>query len=617
MNNYKILEEKNEIDDHLLDIIGNEFKFDHEKGLAEWIKNSVDAYNRQRVSDSDKKIVIRFFDDNDDVLFECIDFVGMSSNDINKALKRWGDPEAAKRGIIKKTYGGHGNGGKFYMRQMFDKSYFITYKDGLLNIFGFNEKRRYGFADQFKDRKVNIPEALKIAGINNLDVKNIKGFTVVRGYKPRGTGKQIKVYKICDKLKKHPQSMRIMERIQINVIYNNEEIFHALKSDQIKPLKGFEAPTIIDLPGKILNSDDHEKHEILLANKKFERGVIILKTSEIALSSNSKYGDLNRIDIVGEMGVVASYSLREFGLYYPQTDFIYGECSCPILEDPEDDCVSNDRVKLIVNDKSNAVLDLIKEAIEDLCKKISGQEKKEKEENNKKISSDFNNFLNQWKNRFMNKIIGEILIGQNSNISGESGGDSGDGNGSDKEPIINDSFDSGDGGNGVPPVIGPSELSNKDNDDKGGSGEEENKAKNSHFPRVLLSGHDSDPLDPDNKIFLQPSQGLIYQRPQDVKEGIYWINTSSPLAGFIIKEYSAESVRWRDYLFQRYVDIFIKEALIRLEKKEPDRFNANTIDGEIFGKLVTRIHEVASKELNSFLFDESYNIESDGYSREK
>lgn len=611
MKNYKILEEKNEIDDHLLDIIGNEFKFDHEKGIAEWIKNSVDAYNRQKISDTDKQIVLRFFDEGSDVLFECIDFVGMSSNDINKALKRWGDPEAAKRGEIKKTYGGHGNGGKFYMRQMFDKSHFITYKDGFLNIFGFNEKRKYGFADDFKDKKINIQEALKIAEIDNLNIKNINGFTVARGYKPRGIGKQIKVYKICDKLKRHPQSMKIMDRIKINVFYNNEEIFSALKADEIKPLKNFETPIVNDLPIQVTNIDGNEKNEVLLANSKFEQGKITLKTSEIALSSNSKYGDLNRIDIIGEMGVVASYPIREFGLYYPQTDFIYGECYCPILEDSDDDCVSNDRVKLIVNEKSTILLNLIKESIEDLCKKISGQEKKEKEENNKKISSDFNNFLNQWKNKFMNKIIGEILIGRNSNIDGESGtGNFGNENIDGVNPIVHESFDSGNGGDGIPPLINNEDFSDKnDNGNESKGGGEDNKAKNNHFPRILLSGHDIDPLEPGNKIFLQPSQGLIYQRPQDVKEGIYWINTSSPLADYIINGYGAESVRWRDYLFQRYVDIFIKEALIRLEKKEPDRFNANTIDGEIFGKLVTKIHEVASKELCSFLFDESYTIE--------
>lgn len=35
------------IDEAVLDLIGNEFKFDHAKGLAEWIKNSCDAYLRE------------------------------------------------------------------------------------------------------------------------------------------------------------------------------------------------------------------------------------------------------------------------------------------------------------------------------------------------------------------------------------------------------------------------------------------------------------------------------------------------------------------------------------------------------------------------------------------
>jgi hypothetical protein len=39
----KILPEPNEFADELLDVVGQEFRFDHPKGLAEWIKNSADA----------------------------------------------------------------------------------------------------------------------------------------------------------------------------------------------------------------------------------------------------------------------------------------------------------------------------------------------------------------------------------------------------------------------------------------------------------------------------------------------------------------------------------------------------------------------------------------------
>lgn len=588
--NYKIVEEKNVIDDNLLDIIGNEFKFDHEKGIAEWIKNSVDAYIRSNISD-DKQIIILKFNDQikSKATFECVDFNGMTAVDIDKALKRWGDPEAAKRGLKKKVYGGHGNGGKFYMRQMFEKSYFVSYKNGLLNIFGFNENKKYGFANNFKNKKADYKEALKVAGLNEEEMskdfiektkRGEVGFTVVKGIAPLSMKNKISVYKICEKLKKHPQAMRIMDRISVEVIYNNSVIFKELKPEKIKSLEGFEIPSVAVIPEKI----DYRGNEICFTNKKYEPGKIILKTSEIALSS--RFSELNRIDIIGEIGVIASYPLRELGLYYPQTDFIYGECECPILEDSEDDCVINDRSRLADNDKTKALLGWIKEQVQILCEKISEKEEKEREDVSKKISSDFNNFLDQWKNKFMAKIFSDILVGPGA---GDEGGNRANG--------LLGEFESGKGNKG--------KNGGGQGSDKGGGGTPK---RGNRFPSVLLSGYDEDPLNKGSKLFLQPEQGLVYQRPQDDKEGIYWINTSSPLANAILERYGANSVRWRDYLFQRYVDIFVKESLIKLEKKEPDRFNAATIDGEILGKVVTMIHNAAAKDLDAFLFEEHYEI---------
>jgi hypothetical protein len=59
MSQFKISEQANVIDDNLLNIFGNQFKFDHAKGLAEWIKNSVDAYNRDQRADEDQFIYVR------------------------------------------------------------------------------------------------------------------------------------------------------------------------------------------------------------------------------------------------------------------------------------------------------------------------------------------------------------------------------------------------------------------------------------------------------------------------------------------------------------------------------------------------------------------------------
>ena len=57
---FTIKEQPNVFDDAFLDIIGNEFRFDHVKGLAEWIKNSADAYTRADVPDSGQFVYLRF-----------------------------------------------------------------------------------------------------------------------------------------------------------------------------------------------------------------------------------------------------------------------------------------------------------------------------------------------------------------------------------------------------------------------------------------------------------------------------------------------------------------------------------------------------------------------------
>ena len=41
----------------------------------------------------------------------------------------------------------------------------------------------------------------------------------------------------------------------------------------------------------------------------------------------------------------------------------------------------------------------------------------------------------------------------------------------------------------------------------------------------------------------------VYQRDIDVKAGIYWINTSRPLADKLREKEGANSARWREYSF--------------------------------------------------------------------
>ncbi len=165
----------------------------------------------------------------------------------------------------------------------------------------------------------------------------------------------------------------------------------------------------------------------------------------------------------------------------------------------------------------------------------------------------------------------------------------------------------GEGGTGetdAPPVLDP-EANDDDSDraggSEGGAGDEEKTGPRS--PTVLLSGHDADPLDPlGGPVHCSPRHPAVYQRYEDVSNGIYWINTSRPLARRILDGYGAHSTRWRDYMFQRYVEIILKQSIHELEKKH-GMLSADMIDGHI-NELYMQVHDQAEEDLAHFLFDE-------------
>lgn len=673
----KIQEVPNVFDDRLLDIIGNAFKFDHVKGLAEWLKNSIDAYARIKVPHSDQYVVFRFTDEGSQPpTFECIDFVGMSAIDIEKAFKRWGDPEAAKRGVYVKTYGGHGNGGKFYMRQMFKRSHFITYKDGKLNIFGFSENRKYGFASGYEDKEMDPVKAMKLANINKLPItKEIKdkildkqtGFTVVKGTGPNGIKNKIKVVKEIERIKHHPQSRRILLRSNVFVVHNDESLYGLLRPEELEPLEKFSELRVIEVPKSLPLKTGGETSSVVLSNQKYEPGKLILRTSKEAMTKGSKMGELNRIDIIGELGTIGSYPLYEIGVMgFPQAAFIYGECEVPILEDPENDCVSNDRSRLVVNNTTTALIYWIAEEVDKLASEIAETEREQQKAAQKEITSRFNDILNQWKNKHMKRIFADILGGnENGGGGGRTGKLTAPPNGFDfkftvaKIPVETSSPLTLKVSVPKPIPIGTIIFAESNNEfvelsdnkfslkaenikttDEGQDvgilnihatglriGEkatitasagkykssidievvEGGSSEGSKHPKVLLSNHDNDPLEiaPGGRLILGERDPVVYQRPQDVKQGIYWINTSSPMAVGVYKKFGFDSLQWRNFLFQRYVDIFVKELVYELYRKDYENFSAERVDVEI-SELIRNIHTNAKEDLDAFLFDESF-----------
>jgi hypothetical protein len=578
------------IDVAVLDLIGNEFRFDHAKGLAEWLKNSSDAYLRDGVPDNDQLIIVRISETGNKITrIECIDFVGMEKTQIDDAFKRFFDPEAAKRGAKQanlKTLGGHGNGGKFYMRQMFKSSRAMTYRNGRMNIFGFNEKRQYGFEEGFEDRKISITDAMHQASIDKLDLpadvksrltKGETGFTVIAGEQPEKVKGTTGLKGLVDKLIAHPQARRLVERKPVFVVFNDEKALTRLTTPKLEPKEGFESPVVLEIPAELVHRG--EKVTFINSPKYPWSGRLVLKTAKEPLRAN--LAALNTIDFIGEVGVIGTYRIHELGTtrFSGQVEFLYGECECPILEDPDHDCVRNDRQKLLDTDRTEALLEWVREQVEALAEKMETKNQQERKAHDLKNTSALNEMLNRWKDRFMNQVWTEMFSGQGP--AGTSGGN-------------------GPGG-------GPGDGKNTGGKSRGGDGQEggTEKTRKPRFPQVLVSGQDHDPLDPLATIpfSCDPRHPAVYQRTKDVAAGIYWINTSRPLAEKVISEYSADSPRWREYLFQRYVDIISKEAIYHLGKTNT-AISADDVIRQI-DDVTTRVHDQASKDLNSFLFAET------------
>jgi hypothetical protein len=203
----------------------------------------------------------------------------------------------------------------------------------------------------------------------------------------------------------------------------------------------------------------------------------------------------------------------------------------------------------------------------------------------------FNRALDQWKNKFMTKMTAEIFGGPNL-------GDAVGGFGMGGEQKVAKGERNG--------TSDPSDRKNAgDNSDSGGGGAGDKASRGPKFPRVLLSSFDIDPLDPTStqKVECHPRHPPVYQRAGgDVSAGIYWINTSRLFAKKLIDTYKVDSSRWREYLFQRYIEIIIKQMIQETARREPN-LRAEVVD-ELMDKVTSQVHDAAATELETFLFND-------------
>ncbi len=392
----------------------------HENGLPEWLKNSADAYARDDAAEEKRTIIILMSQGRKGVTdaIACLDFCGMTSANIEEDFRIWGDPEAARRGInMDGIQGGHGNGGKCYMVQMFDEfAHLHTVKEGRgcrygvasgSFRFGYIPNRKEGKAFPARDIKSELIKVLlqmgctyqTVARVAPISVKTATGFTLVRGVGPKGPAKEITSRRIASQMQEHHQMMSTLEMCRVFLIHNGRLCNRGkpLCLADIPPMPGVELREI-SIPRYLLCEDTDEKLSTTQEGE-LAPGVLTLRTSNKRMrwSKKGRHGFVLR----AQSGYIGFIPSLELDVQSPYIDRIYGECQLDALEPFK----RNDRSRLADSPLTRALHGFISRNVERLAEEFERRDRKEYNKEARNAVSRINEALDRWKNRILKELV--------------------------------------------------------------------------------------------------------------------------------------------------------------------------------------------------------------------
>jgi hypothetical protein len=344
----------------------------------------------------------------------------MTSAVIEKNFRIWADPEAATRGggIATGVQGGHGNGGKCYMTQMFDRYAMIrTVMQNRRNCygliagsikFGYIPSREKGRDYPVKDVGVELEEALaevrcplKALPEDALRaLKNAKGFTLITGVGPKGYGSKIPVQSLISNLQENTQMIRTLELCNVFVIVNGDVVDsgNPLSLPEIKPMEGAEAPRVIAVPAKLKDPVSGEQVSTT-DDGKLPAGSLTLRTSDVSMRWSRK--GRHTIIYKTQSGYIGFIPMHELYVQSPYRDRIYGECQLESLEPFK----QNDRGRLATGPLPRAIERFISAEVQNYAKEFEAKERRRYDQEEKDAISKMNEALDRWKNRLLTEVM--------------------------------------------------------------------------------------------------------------------------------------------------------------------------------------------------------------------
>ncbi len=549
---------------------------DHKKGIPEWIKNSDDSYVRhedEEGNDYSKLPIILNFGKSEII---CLDFGGADGDRVVEHVPHYGSPDAAKQGgkLKREVSGGHGNGGKYYGLSQFEECQVIDYYKGKLTMLTL---KKSGDEINYKNEKVDPKWLVKFLLLDSwtyfyqqkrlLDAISNGKLNVFcwRGLKPKE-----KVYdkreinKVLQAVSKNSQARAALNTRIIDVLSNGKLFYH-----ELRPVKIELDPTIS--PREFIFPNQLGKYTF----NKVKTSVLKVSFSKEPLTGES--ASLNILEIFSNGKPIAFYNISTMLIDKGISRTMYAEIDCPELK--EYSCVSNDRERLVDNEPANFFLGWCRSKLQEVLSEQTDKEMvKEQNKNLDKVSEFIDEVVKD-----LEDILDEEVLEQTYDEK------------SDKTAAVLAPTDEV-GGFGTEHKIRKKGGGKR----KGKLAEKEDKA--SEKPKkgqikVFISNHHEDPLNPGKKYDMLEKQPVLYQRPEDVSHGYWWINSQKEyLRKMKIEQPAARAV----YCFL-IKEVFLSSTFRKTYQEDgvdPDGFDDmdfGLID-RIFNKVVKRLGIDISEE---------------------
>lgn len=501
----------------VLDQIGRDFKFSHAKGIAEWLKNSLDAYLVRRAEGEEPlagswPVHLHLMDGQGrrpGPNLAVVDFCGATHADVNDFLLNWFDTAAARRrslASLASLTGGHGNGGKFYMREMWAHgARFCTWLGGRTTslIVDHASDGTCGYWE-FENERHNWREALATGftgfGLSANDIEEFiidtdptlitdlengtRGFSVVAGLSGRQiwttndvvSGRRWKPEKLIESIRVAPAAHRPLRELQIRVAVGGKLALPHLNPEQIEEDPDWSERTH-HMPSSLLRSDGLGKVKFDTVDGK-DAGLLTIRKAVSPLTGRRR--QINQITVFDSGGnPVGAFPVAELAAgSADHTTFLFGELN--IMFANIEDFIENDRESFRRAPQVEAIREWLRDRLTEFIDDIEDEARAAERDRNLDRAVQLNQMLNDYARRFLQQLESEVFI----DWLDEPGGDEG---GMGTEEAEGDGENGGERGGNTDDSDGKK--------DKPGSAQ---RTRRNRFPRILLSGHDEDPASPDH-----------------------------------------------------------------------------------------------------------------------